>query len=407
MHRNYKLSHKLIAYTLLLSLFLQSCGNSSNVLIPRIKGSTENTPGATKQIATNPLVGQEFTAEGGCLVTFHGQGRELQADVRVDETQKEPNYRNLPVAIEKGTDLASWVKLDLKVQKRRVHVNLPKKGQPGSVHIFKGRLPAGMGKQGHRRGAHRGQEGNNQNKAKGNRKEKIGNVSTVSSSYTNVSTSSNRKGIDANSDKEGSLTVSPSEDKKRSKGKKKLKDDEDEDKYSPYEAETVKQSITRQSVLFIRQNVGAQAADDKILSQDFHGFKVPEFKAGVRKLLKQAQEESVNRVTLITGKGNHSPNGAVLLHVLPNLLKKEFSEVAHEVKRDLGAYEIVLKKKESLSLYEERLKKISSFVYNSKLRTKLVEDAKRGLSDAQHQLGIMLLEGIVFEKNRAAANRLK
>ncbi|ACE06111.1 hypothetical protein Aasi_0727 [Candidatus Amoebophilus asiaticus 5a2] len=410
MHLNYNIRHKLIAYTLLLSLFLQSCGNSSNLLTPRIKESIENIPGETKQIATNPLVGQEFTAKGGYLITFHVQGRELQADVRVDETQKKPNCRNLPVAIEKDIDLASWVKLAPKIQKRCVHVSLPRKGQPGSVYIFKEGLPGGM--KGYGGGSHRGQKGNNRNKAKGNRKEKVGKVSTVSSSYTNVSTSSNRQEEDTNSNKTGSLTASPNDNKKRSKGKEKLKDDKawldedevDENKHISYEdeVEILKQGITRPNVPFIRYNIEAQGADDKILSHDFHGCRVPEFKAGVRKLLKQAQEENANRVTLITGKGNHSPNGPVLLKVLPNLLKKEFSEVIHEPKRDLGAYEVVLKKKERPSLYEEKLKKlkeISSFLYNSKLKTKLVEDAKRGLNEAQYELGAMLLEGIVFEKN--------
>lgn len=398
MHQNCNLSYKLVAYTLLLSLFLQSCGNPSNLLIPKIKASTENTPEGTKQIVTNPLVGQEFTAERGYFVTFHGQGRKLQADVRVEQTQKKPNYSNLPVVIEKGTNLASWVKLPLKIQKKRIHINLPKTGQPGSIHIFKGCLPAGMKKQGHGGGrSHEGQKGNNRNKYKGNRKGKVENVSRVGSSYTNVSTSSNRQEKDTNSDKAGSLTVSSSENTKQSKGKEKLENDkawleEEEDKYSSDKAEVVKH------MLFMRQNVGSQAADDRRLSHDFHGFRVPEFKAGVRNLLKQAQEESVNRVTIITGKGNHSPNGRpVLFHVLPDLLKKEFPEVAH--KTDLGAYEITLKKKECPSLYEERIKKISSFLYNSKLKTKLVEDAKRGLSDAQYELGAMLLEGIVFEKN--------
>ena len=140
-------------------------------------------------------------------------------------------------------------------------------------------------------------------------------------------------------------------------------------------------------------------ANDKRLSQDFHGFRVPEFKAGVRKLLEQAQKEKVNRVTFITGKGNHSSDGAVLLHVLPNLLKKEFSGVVQEVKRDLGAYEIVLKKEQPNSLFDETIKKLSSFIYDSEMKGKLVEDANKGLTEAQYHLGTMLLEGVVFEKN--------
>ncbi len=140
-------------------------------------------------------------------------------------------------------------------------------------------------------------------------------------------------------------------------------------------------------------------ANDKRLSQDFHGFRVPAFKAGVRKLLAQAQKDEVSRVTCITGKGNHSSDGAVLLHVLPQLLKKEFSGIVQEVKKDLGAYEIVLKKEQPYSLFDETLKRLSSFIYDSEIKAKLVEDAHKGIADAQYHLGTMLLEGVVFEKN--------
>ncbi len=83
MKYRYNLIQRLVAFSIILSLFLQSCNNYSNHAVPQIK-----TPNDTVQESYNPLKDQELVAEKVYLVSFHEQDGRLQADIRVDVTQK-------------------------------------------------------------------------------------------------------------------------------------------------------------------------------------------------------------------------------------------------------------------------------------------------------------------------------
>mgnify|MGYP005843068357 CR=1 FL=1 len=99
---------------------------------------------STNQVDINQLVGREFIAEGGHLVTFHEQGGQLKSDIRVDEVQKGPNYKNLPVYVDKDIDLSKLVQLDKKRQKKFIEVNLPKNGKIAHTYVGKRGLLGGM-----------------------------------------------------------------------------------------------------------------------------------------------------------------------------------------------------------------------------------------------------------------------
>ena len=145
MKKNYNLNHRLIAFALLVGLFLQGCGNSFNQPTPQDKEQADDATGIHKHVDTKLLVNKELKAEKGYLISFHeGDNGMLQADVRVDETQREPNYRNLPVIIEEATDLASFIKLPPIIQRRRINLNCSQSEEARYVTICTGTLLAGM-----------------------------------------------------------------------------------------------------------------------------------------------------------------------------------------------------------------------------------------------------------------------
>eukprot|EP01132_Coremiostelium_polycephalum_P000119 gene119-164_t len=131
---------RLMARILVISLFLQNCGGFRHAMSPGEKGGT----GVTHTVDAQPLIGHEFMADRGNLVTFSQQNGQLQADVRVDVTQKDPNYRNLPVKVASDIDLTNLSGLPQKEHQRLIHLNLPKLGQLGSVSIMKNGLLGGM-----------------------------------------------------------------------------------------------------------------------------------------------------------------------------------------------------------------------------------------------------------------------
>jgi ribosome biogenesis GTPase A len=148
MNLNYNSGHRLIACVLLLSLFLQGCNNS--FIPPTSSDKSENIPISLSdkpmtQASTNPnqriinqLVDKTFTVGEGYTVTFHEQNGEVRADIRVDETQPKPNYRNLPVRIDKDVE---------GTPERYIHVKKLQNGKLGSVEVHRG-LMGGMRRQG-------------------------------------------------------------------------------------------------------------------------------------------------------------------------------------------------------------------------------------------------------------------
>ena len=143
MHRNYTLSHPVMACLLLLSFWLQSCTNFSNAPISKIEESRNNIQKLPNLITIKYLGDQNFRASGDNLVTFYQEDGKLQADLRVDAKQKEANYKNLPVRIAKGIDLDQLFGLSLKDQEKVIHFNAPKNGHSGCVFVCREGLAGG------------------------------------------------------------------------------------------------------------------------------------------------------------------------------------------------------------------------------------------------------------------------
>jgi len=142
MKRTYSLFQQYIAYALLISFFLQSCGGFNN-LIPIQDEPTAPVQTAAQAISpqpnSNPLIGQELTAQGGHMVTCYQENGKLKADVAMNVLQGfSKSYEGLNVYIEQGAELANLFYLDKRVQKRRIHVELAKSKQPSRIVIYKG-----------------------------------------------------------------------------------------------------------------------------------------------------------------------------------------------------------------------------------------------------------------------------
>jgi hypothetical protein len=129
---NYNLKQKLVACILVLSLFLQSCSNFSNSVIPRDPEEIEKALLSnqavikTKLIAIKQLIDKEFTAVRGHLGTFDEQeGKLLQAGVKINAPQGfSKSYSKLPVVIDKDIEVRQLLQLNKEEQKRVVRFNL-------------------------------------------------------------------------------------------------------------------------------------------------------------------------------------------------------------------------------------------------------------------------------------------
>lgn len=140
MKKTYPLTHQSIAYVLLASFLLQSCGGLGNAFIPIEKESkiSTGTPLAS-QIDIQPLIGQELVAQGGHMVTCYQEDSTLKADVQMNAPGGfSKTYEGLSVSVEQGTELASLPHLSKKEQQYRIHLQLAKGEQPAKVIIYKG-----------------------------------------------------------------------------------------------------------------------------------------------------------------------------------------------------------------------------------------------------------------------------
>ncbi len=148
MTRKYNLNHRLIACVLLISLFLQSCGNFSNQVIPTIEEEkTNDTPGSTKKTEIiKQLVEQKLTAAGWEVKDLY----EEQGELKVKAIERHGNFTSKPhelsVTIAKDIDLEQASLLSSEGQKRLVHFNSPQNNQPGRMLVAKGGILGGMRK---------------------------------------------------------------------------------------------------------------------------------------------------------------------------------------------------------------------------------------------------------------------
>ncbi|MFO0359753.1 MAG: tetratricopeptide repeat protein, partial [Flavobacteriales bacterium] len=153
------LSHKLIARILLAGLFLQSCYDFSNPVVPQVEKLADSNQELThNQTLTNrvsidsvvPLtLPVALTAHGGHVVSFYEEQGKLRADVAENLAGNfQKKYPDLPVYVGDDFcddfDLAQMEKLDPKHQRQLVAVQLPQGGQQGYVYIGKRGLLGGM-----------------------------------------------------------------------------------------------------------------------------------------------------------------------------------------------------------------------------------------------------------------------
>ena len=140
MRRPYKLSHQFIASILIVSLFLQSCGNS---LMPIREEQTARGQTHTQEIIhqTNvgPLLYKQLTADGGHAVTFYQEAGELKADIVMNAPVGFSKiYDGLEVTIEQGSELSNLPRLREQAQQCRIHLQLAHAGKPAKIVIYKG-----------------------------------------------------------------------------------------------------------------------------------------------------------------------------------------------------------------------------------------------------------------------------
>ncbi|MHB9147259.1 MAG: GTPase [Candidatus Amoebophilus sp.] len=129
-------SLQIIVRILVLCLFLQNCSGFSNAPL-----------NSAKEFNIQDLLDQEFTAEGGHLVTFYQEQEEIKATVQVTPLdEKDKIYNEVNVVVEKGVELSSLAKLDRKMQQKRIQIQFSEeqKSKPKSVVIHKPWLMGGM-----------------------------------------------------------------------------------------------------------------------------------------------------------------------------------------------------------------------------------------------------------------------
>lgn len=88
MERNYKLNHQLIAYILLLILWLQGCTKFSSQPLPRVKAYIADLLKLSKRNSTKQLLYQAPKLKIVHLVTLHKESRNLQVYILKTFSQK-------------------------------------------------------------------------------------------------------------------------------------------------------------------------------------------------------------------------------------------------------------------------------------------------------------------------------
>jgi ankyrin repeat protein len=132
-----------IAYTLLISICLQSCGGSFDnkpLIASGEKEVISSQPNAQTMLVpadTQPLIDQTLIAQGGHRVTFYNYKDKLWASVAI-AGEKNKEYHALHAEIQRGTELASLLHLTPYNQKKHVHIEFIEKKEPFKVTIYKG-----------------------------------------------------------------------------------------------------------------------------------------------------------------------------------------------------------------------------------------------------------------------------
>ncbi|OJW71078.1 MAG: hypothetical protein BGO68_05455 [Candidatus Amoebophilus sp. 36-38] len=145
MKRYYKLTDRLIACALLLSLCLQSCDHSFNQLVPEEKEQADVILGSTKRIEIiKQLIEQKFISGGWGLKDLYEEQGELKAKVIEKHGDFTSKPHELSVAIAKDIDLEQTFLLSPEEQKGVVQFISPQSEQLVHVMVSKVGLAGGM-----------------------------------------------------------------------------------------------------------------------------------------------------------------------------------------------------------------------------------------------------------------------
>lgn len=145
-YQNYKLGYNLLAYILVLNLFLQGCGNSFDQPIPKKNETNDAIRESSKQFEIQELVERKLATKGWEVNSLYGEKGEL----KVKAIERHGNFTSKPhelsVSVAPNIDLGHLFLLSLEEQKRIVHFIPPQNNQPGRVIISKGGILGGMKK---------------------------------------------------------------------------------------------------------------------------------------------------------------------------------------------------------------------------------------------------------------------
>ena len=143
MKRTYSVFQQHIAYVLIISLCLQSCGGFSNSFTPiHEEPAASIQPYTQKEIVSQTniesLIGQELTAQGGHSIRLYQEAGKPKANVVLNTPQGfSKSYEGLRVYVEQGAELAILPQLDTKAQQRRIYLHPAKYKQLPKVIIYK------------------------------------------------------------------------------------------------------------------------------------------------------------------------------------------------------------------------------------------------------------------------------
>ncbi|MHB9147215.1 MAG: patatin-like phospholipase family protein [Candidatus Amoebophilus sp.] len=154
MKQHYSVARQFMACVLFVSLCLQSC---TSIDVPSNLPIKEGKKDVSERVARQ-LIGKQSITKEGHMVTFYQQGNQLRAEVGENLPQGFNKTHTLPVYIEEKMKLSQVASLNKEVEKKIVHVILPKNQERGYVYVGHTGLMGGGKNKKHRKQVLPGEE---------------------------------------------------------------------------------------------------------------------------------------------------------------------------------------------------------------------------------------------------------
>lgn len=136
---------------------------------------------------------------------------------------------------------------------------------------------------------------------------------------------------------------------------------------------------------------------EQSFSIDLHGKTVPEAEKILSYWFTKAHEDKISKITIITGKGNHSKNGYGKLfnETVPHFLERpEIKDHILDYKKDMGAYEVTFKKERPGFEEINKIKKITApFIFPQENLAEVKKRAENGSAEDQFYLAGRYADG--------------